>query len=533
MTAPTQWGMCVCAGSKEAKTTKKIWSTAGGNEKRRRVFEFCLSVAVLFVLAGAISSRVFARTSRLNPPTGLTATAASASQINLKWSAPVRTSAVASYSIWRCKGASCGNFVQVASVSGTSTSYQDGGLSASTVYSYRVRSVSAQGTSSSSSSTATATTLAAAASPVITSATTGSALVGTAFTYQIKATNSPTSFGASGLPSGLAINTASGLISGTPTSSGNVSVGLSATNASGTGTANLALTVTFSAQISANPSSVAFGTVAEGTTNSQSIILTNSGGNTLTFSQIGVMGAGFGQTGLSTATTIAPGGRITFNATFAPTSASAVSGSIALTTSGTPSPLTISLSGTGQATSLLLSASPTSLAFGNVMDQSSNQLTTMVKNTGNSNVTISGVNVTGAGFSASGIINGTVLTPGQSVPLTVSFAPSSGGAVSGNVSVTSNATNSPVNVSLSGTGMHSVVLTWDASPTMGVTYNVFRGTAAGAEGTTPINTSPVAALTYTDVNVAPGTGYYYTVEAVDSGGSSGPSNEAAAKIPTP
>src|SRR6185437_15757535 len=121
---------------------------------------------------------------------------------------------VASYSIWRCEGSSCRSFVQVASVSGSSMSYQDSGLSASTVYDYRVRSVSAQGTSSSSSNTATATTLAIAASPVITSATTGSAFVGTAFTYQIKATNSPSSYSASGLPGGLAINTASGLISG-------------------------------------------------------------------------------------------------------------------------------------------------------------------------------------------------------------------------------------------------------------------------------------------------------------------------------
>ncbi|MGH9573363.1 MAG: choice-of-anchor D domain-containing protein [Candidatus Acidiferrales bacterium] len=534
MTAPMQRGKCVCAGSKEAKRAKEFRVAVDGDAKSRRIFEFCLSVAVLFLLTGATFSGVFARTSRLRPPTSLTASAASTSQINLKWSVPVRTSAVASYSVWRCKGTSCRSFVQVGSVSGSSTSYQDGGLSASTVYDYRVRSVSAQGASSSSSNTATATTLAAAASPVITSVTTGSASVGTAFTYQIKATNLPTSYGASGLPGGLTMNTTGGLISGAPTSSGNFSVILSATNGSGTGTAKLTLTVTSSsAQISASPPSAAFGTVAEGTTNSQPIIVTNSGGNTLTFSQISVSGAGFGQTGLSTSTTIAPGGRITFNATFAPTSASTVNGSITLTTSGTPSPLTISLSGTGQATSLLLSASPTSLAFGNVMDQSSKQLTTTVKNAGNSNVTISGVSVTGTGLSASGIINGTVLTPGQSVPLTVSFAPTSGGAVSGSVSVTSNATNSPAKVTVSGTGMHSVVLTWDASPTAGVTYNVFRGTASGVEGTTPVNASPVASLTYTDANVAPGTGYYYTVEAVDSGGSSGPSNEAAAKIPSP
>src|SRR5262249_33694153 len=49
--------------------------------------------------------------------------------------------------------------------------------------------------------------------PVITSAGTASGTVGVAFTYQITATNGPTSFGASPLPAGLSVNTANGVIS--------------------------------------------------------------------------------------------------------------------------------------------------------------------------------------------------------------------------------------------------------------------------------------------------------------------------------
>lgn len=75
---------------------------------------------------------------------------------------------------------------------------------------------------------ATATTT--ANDPVITSAGTASGVVGAAFTYQIAATNSPTSFTASNLPAGLSMN-ASGLISGTPTTSGSSNVVVSATNA--------------------------------------------------------------------------------------------------------------------------------------------------------------------------------------------------------------------------------------------------------------------------------------------------------------
>jgi hypothetical protein len=81
--------------------------------------------------------------------------------------------------------------------------------------------------------------------PAITSALTATATPGSAFSYQITADGSPTSYNATGLPAGLSINTTNGLISGTPTAAaGPYSVMLSASNATGTGTATLDLTVT-------------------------------------------------------------------------------------------------------------------------------------------------------------------------------------------------------------------------------------------------------------------------------------------------
>jgi hypothetical protein len=96
---------------------------------------------------------------------------------------------------------------------------------------------------SAGSGSATLTINASQPAPVITSATTVNATVGVAFNYQITATNSPTSFGASGLPSGLTLNSTTGLISGTPTTAGNSTVTISATNARGTGTAILFISV--------------------------------------------------------------------------------------------------------------------------------------------------------------------------------------------------------------------------------------------------------------------------------------------------
>src|SRR5439155_1393048 len=81
--------------------------------------------------------------------------------------------------------------------------------------------------------------------PVITSALTATGQAGVAFSYQIQATNSPTSFNVTGLlPAGLSVNTSTGLISGTPTTAGTYSVTISATNAGGTGSATLTLTIT-------------------------------------------------------------------------------------------------------------------------------------------------------------------------------------------------------------------------------------------------------------------------------------------------
>ena len=86
-------------------------------------------------------------------------------------------------------------------------------------------------------------TVASPPAPVINSANTATGTVGTAFKYQITATNSPTSFDATGLPAGLSVDTGSGLVSGTPTAAGTSNVTLSATNSGGTGTAALTLTI--------------------------------------------------------------------------------------------------------------------------------------------------------------------------------------------------------------------------------------------------------------------------------------------------
>ncbi len=87
----------------------------------------------------------------------------------------------------------------------------------------------------------TFTVSAAPGAPVINSAAAASVIVGTPFAYTITASGGPGGFNATGLPLGLTFN--NGVISGTPMIAGTYNIQLGATNASGVGYGNLALTV--------------------------------------------------------------------------------------------------------------------------------------------------------------------------------------------------------------------------------------------------------------------------------------------------
>lgn len=80
--------------------------------------------------------------------------------------------------------------------------------------------------------------------PVVDSTLTHSATVGVSMaTYTISGTNSPTSYSATGLPTGLSVNLTNGQIAGTPTGVGTFNVTINAINGGGTGSATLVITV--------------------------------------------------------------------------------------------------------------------------------------------------------------------------------------------------------------------------------------------------------------------------------------------------
>lgn len=84
-------------------------------------------------------------------------TVVSSSRIDLSWTASTDAVGVTGYRVERCSGsATCTSYSQIATPTGTS--YSNTGLSASTIYRYRVRAVDAAGNLSAYSSPANATT---------------------------------------------------------------------------------------------------------------------------------------------------------------------------------------------------------------------------------------------------------------------------------------------------------------------------------------------------------------------------------------
>src|SRR5262249_1275887 len=204
------------------------------------------------------------------------------------------------------------------------------------------------------------------------------------------------------------------------------------------------------AQLSASPTSVSLGNVSVGGSGTQAVSVTNTGAASVTISQITTTGPGFSGSGISVPLTLAAGQSATYTAQFTPATAGAATGQISFVSNATNSPTLVALSGTG--TLAQLSVSPTSVSFGNVSVGSSGTQAVTISNTGNVSVTVSQITATGTGFSGSGIAVPLTLAAGQSATYTAKFAPTAAGAVPGQISFVSNASNSPTLVALSGTG---------------------------------------------------------------------------------
>jgi len=155
----------------------------------------------------------------------------------------------------------------------------------------------------------------------------------------------------------------------------------------------------------------------------------------------------------------------------------------------------VSLSGTGMSATYTMSLTPASVSFGNLNVGNTASQTVQLSNTGNSSMTVSQVAASGSGISVSGLAAPVTIAPSQSVPLTVKFAPSSGGAVAGSLTVTNSEGINAV-AAVTGTGVQAGISVTPTSASFGsvVTGNTNSQTVQlKNNGTASLTVSQVAA----------------------------------------
>src|SRR5579863_4412615 len=125
----------------------------------------------------------------------------------------------------------------------------------------------------------------------------------------------------------------------------------------------------------------------------------------------------------------------------------------------------------------VLAMDSSSADFGDVAVGNSRSLEVTFSNAGENPLTLQQISVSGTSFTANGIGAGVTLPPGQYATLSMSFEPSATGKASGMVSLASSSSSSPINFPLSGNGVvatHAAELSWNASPSPVVGYNIYR-----------------------------------------------------------
>jgi hypothetical protein len=280
----------------------------------------------------------------------------------------------------------------------------------------------------------------------------------------------------------------------------------------GTNASNSPLTVPFTgagtAQASASPTAINFGSVVVGATSAlKTVTLTNYLPTTLTVSSLSVTaGSPYAIDPSSTCltpTVAANGGTCTVNLTVTPTSVGTQpAGKLTITDGASNSPQTVNLSATGVASVVF---SPTSISFGNGIVGTTSAAKT-IKVTNNSAGALS---FTGDVFNgpfvldatattctvAGGVLSGS-LAAGSSCNVGIDFKPTATGATSGGqVTVIDSAANSPQVATLSGMGVPAVQISPSTIGFGNVTVN-----ATSAAKTITVTNNQAVNLDFTSIS---------------------------------
>jgi len=217
-------------------------------------------------------------------------------------------------------------------------------------------------------------------------------------------------------------------------------------NLTGTGVADV-VTVT------ATPASETFAAQTVNTTSAGKVVTVKNTGNISTPVTISNPTGDFAQTN-NCPTTLSAGASCSVTVTFTPKATGTLTGSFTVTDDATNSPQTVKLTGTGTEP-VVITITPASEAFtSTAVGSTSTQKTITVKNAGSQPTAIS---ITSSGdFAAATNTCTGMLSGGGTCTIIEEFVPTATGAISGAITITDGATNSPQIVSLTGTGLAPV-----------------------------------------------------------------------------
>ena len=243
-----------------------------------------------------------------------------------------------------------------------------------------------------------------------------------------------------------------------------------------------------------SPGSVNFGTVPVGNEVDSSVSLSNNGSSPVVISQVDISGQPFSVLGSGDMpVTLPAGGTYVLKVGFIPVFATSYSAQLTLIDALARPIAHVSMQGQGSSEGApQLTISAASLRFDSVMVNTATTQSLTLTSTGTSPVTVSSAAITGAGFAIVGGSLPATLNPSHSMTLQVQFNPTSPGAASGQIAMSSNSSSgSTTVVALSGTSTTAL------SPQLAVSV------ASLSFGSVTVNTSTTRSMTLTSTGMSP------------------------------
>jgi hypothetical protein len=272
------------------------------------------------------------------------------------------------------------------------------------------------------------------------------------------------------------------------------------------------------ALVEALPDAIRFVDVPVGDTYTQAVRVKNVSESVLQITRITASNADFKVTGIMLPVVVAPGTSESFTISYRATFEGRKEGEIGIVTSTGDTALVLNVRAVGTLGQRELTASEAGIDFEDVAVGSSTKKEVVLTNSGNRELRISGVSVSGADFTVSGA-GAMNLSPGQNITVDVNFAPKGVGRKAGTLLVSSAEGGSLLEIPLTATGAASsqsaVKLNWEESPVSVAGYVVYRAAEAGGPYTR-ITSSVVSSSEFMDTGLAAGHTYYYVVAALDA-----------------